>query len=380
MSLIELFFALTLAAPPGLNDAGVRAAEERRFCDASSIFVQLHGSSRDPLALYRAAETAFAAGDYLAAIRLYRTLLDNHTSFERANVVESRLNELRAIVAEKGPGTACALPARICGDWIVSAGEACDDGNLKDGDGCDGTCMPTGCGNGAVTGDEICDDGNANNGDGCDDNCTNSACGNGAVATGEGCDDGNVVDGDGCDRNCTVSACGNGVRAANEDCDDGNVEPGDGCSAACSVEAPPRAFAWPVFFGGVAGVVAGAAVIVVGTLPALAHGDARDRVIAAEELSGVNPDVAVANAIEAQAAQQQAQEDWNSWGLPLIFAGSALAVAGVAATAASFFIHLDAEPEAPTGANATTDPDQTNPATSPAASPTASPTTTGATP
>jgi len=166
------------------------------------------------------------------------------------------------------------------------------------------------------------------------------------VASGEGCDDGNVVDGDGCDRNCSVSACGNGVRAANEECDDGNVEPGDGCSASCSIEAAPRAFAWPVFVGGVVGVVAGGVVVVVGTLPALAHSEARERVIAAEELSGVNPDVAIANAIEAQAAQTRAQSDWNSWGLPLLFVGSALAVAGTAATVASFFVHLDAEVEA----------------------------------
>ncbi|HEU4732431.1 MAG TPA: DUF4215 domain-containing protein, partial [Kofleriaceae bacterium] len=47
-------------------------------------------------------------------------------------------------------------------------------------------------------------------------------CGNGKLEVGEACDDGNRTDGDGCDSDCTQSACGNGIVAGGEACDDGN--------------------------------------------------------------------------------------------------------------------------------------------------------------
>jgi cysteine-rich repeat protein len=43
-------------------------------------------------------------------------------------------------------------------------------------------------------------------------------CGDGAVDSGEACDDGNEFEGDGCDSNCTVSACRNGVTTPGEFC------------------------------------------------------------------------------------------------------------------------------------------------------------------
>ncbi len=125
-------------------------------------------------------------------------------------------------------------PLAVCGNGTPEPGEACDDGNLTSGDGCDANCAPTGCGNGVVTAGESCDDGNAIDGDGCDANCTPTGCGNGVVTAGEGCDDGNAVEGDGCDSNCTASACGNGVVAPGEGCDDGNAIDGDGCDSNCT--------------------------------------------------------------------------------------------------------------------------------------------------
>jgi len=118
-----------------------------------------------------------------------------------------------------------------CGNDIMTAGEACDDGNGIDGDGCDHDCTVTGCGNGIMTTDEACDDGNAIDGDSCDHNCTVTACGNGIMTAPEVCDDGNAIDGDGCDRNCTPTACGNGVVSPGEECDDSNTIDGDGCNA-----------------------------------------------------------------------------------------------------------------------------------------------------
>jgi cysteine-rich repeat protein len=63
-------------------------------------------------------------------------------------------------------------------------------------------------------------------------------CGDHVVDPGEACDDGNLTDCDGCDSNCTVSGCGNGIVCPSEQCDDGNTVNGDCCSATCQFEAP----------------------------------------------------------------------------------------------------------------------------------------------
>ena len=62
-----------------------------------------------------------------------------------------------------------------------------------------------------------------------------AACGDGIMGAGEACDDGNATDGDGCDHDCSVSACGNGIVGGNEACDDGNTQDGDGCSSTCQL-------------------------------------------------------------------------------------------------------------------------------------------------
>lgn len=127
----------------------------------------------------------------------------------------------------------------ICGNGVLDPGEGCDDGNLKDGDGCGSTCESIGvCGNGTVEADESCDDGNTQNSDGCSSACqANYVCGNGIVETGEGCDDGNASSGDGCNSKCqNENFCGNGIQDDGEQCDDGNSESKDGCSSSCQLE------------------------------------------------------------------------------------------------------------------------------------------------
>lgn len=66
--------------------------------------------------------------------------------------------------------------------------------------------------------------------------CIYDSCGNGKVDTGEACDDGNLIDGDGCSSDCqSTELCGNNVvdRAVGEVCDDGNHTGGDLCCADC---------------------------------------------------------------------------------------------------------------------------------------------------
>ena len=59
-------------------------------------------------------------------------------------------------------------------------------------------------------------------------------CGNGVINPGEACDDHNVKSGDGCTAQCKVNVCGDKILwPAKEQCDDGNNANGDGCSAKC---------------------------------------------------------------------------------------------------------------------------------------------------
>ncbi|MFT6627080.1 MAG: cysteine-rich repeat protein [Flavobacteriales bacterium] len=159
----------------------------------------------------------------------------------------------------------CALPA--CGDAIVDAGEACDDGNDDDFDVCRNTCVFPVCGDGVLQGDEecdagdensdeevdgcrtdcrlafctdgvidageVCDDGNEIADDGCSNNCREPGCLDGVVQDGEECDDGNEVDDDLCTNECTLPVCGDGVRQGDEDCDDGNDDELDVCLSTC---------------------------------------------------------------------------------------------------------------------------------------------------
>ena len=53
------------------------------------------------------------------------------------------------------------------------------------------------------------------------------ACGNGILEFPEECDDGNLRNGDGCSEECkteNIPVCGNGQLEFGEQCDDGNLE------------------------------------------------------------------------------------------------------------------------------------------------------------
>ncbi len=149
------------------------------------------------------------------------------------------LDGLGAGVCEAG---ACIIA--VCGNGQPEGAEACDDGNLLDGDGCDSHCLSTEmCGNGYRDPGEDCDDGNLIDGDGCQATCLDPKCGDGILDAGEVCDDGDVRPGDGCAYDCSsIEACGDGILdfAYGETCDDGNTRNVDGCGATCRLET----YAW----------------------------------------------------------------------------------------------------------------------------------------
>ena len=128
----------------------------------------------------------------------------------------------------------CTLPpAPGCGDGTVIFPETCDPpGSSAGGNGnlCRVDC--TVCGDTIVDGGEACDDGNGINGDGCENDCSGTPlpppppppppppiCGDNILDPGEECDDGNNINADGCEADCTLPFCGNSILDPGEECE-----------------------------------------------------------------------------------------------------------------------------------------------------------------
>jgi cysteine-rich repeat protein len=120
-------------------------------------------------------------------------------------------------------GSDAALPhPELCGNGMHDQGEQCDDGNKKNGDGCDNICRYT------------CDrDSDCSDGDHCDglETCqADHTClaATGPAPDGDICGDSNKCQG----GKCLPAApdCGDGlIERPEEECEDGNNVNGDGC-------------------------------------------------------------------------------------------------------------------------------------------------------
>ncbi len=109
----------------------------------------------------------------------------------------------------------------VCGNGAVEPGEACDDGNDVNDDGCSNDCERRRCGDAIVQKGEECDDGNFDTAT-CTSKCTKPRCGDGIVSKDEECDDGAHDDNGSCTKSCKLARCGDGlVQTAVEQCDEG---------------------------------------------------------------------------------------------------------------------------------------------------------------
>jgi fibro-slime domain-containing protein len=133
------------------------------------------------------------------------------------------------------PGMPCVYQVR-CGDGVLGGIEQCDPPAV--GAGCAATCQ--------LEPGFVCDAPPAVPDPTQPARCHRTVCGDRNKEGTEACDDGDVVDGDGCSGACSlepdcssgacVSACGDAVKLAPEACDDGNRTDGDGCSRDCQLE------------------------------------------------------------------------------------------------------------------------------------------------
>jgi cysteine-rich repeat protein len=131
------------------------------------------------------------------------------------------------------PGIHGAKPSKGCGNGVREHGEACDDGNTLDDDGCSSRCSVLDiCNLPPNPGSSPCKRGRRKYYvyDRTDNTCkqfTYSGCGG---------NENRFLNQNQCERTC-LTKCGNGIVERGEQCDDGNEGSGDGCSAECAKEA-----------------------------------------------------------------------------------------------------------------------------------------------
>ena len=172
------------------------------------------------------------------------------------NIVALRVNGTNATSAERlcgaDNGTVVDIICPSCGDGVFEMpSEACDDGNVVDGDGCSSSCE--------IESEFDCDTTPQTT-----SVCYNRTCGDGIRVAGEDCDTGDNGDEIECiESNCQIVAnffacstnepyetsscstllCGNGVVDIDEECDNGLSAVPDGCDDdACRVSASYECF------------------------------------------------------------------------------------------------------------------------------------------
>jgi cysteine-rich repeat protein len=147
--------------------------------------------------------------------------------------------------------------ATLCGNGTLDPGEACDDGNTADGDGCSSTCqLEDSDGDGVPDNQDICpgfDDNVDSDDDGVPDDCDpcpldaeNDADGDGLCESDDNCPavanaNQNDLDGDGTGDACDPDIDGDGVANGNDNCVfDMNPEQddfdGDGAGDVCDTD------------------------------------------------------------------------------------------------------------------------------------------------
>src|SRR3954447_26561828 len=114
--LVVALAAADPSPPPALLGAAVQASNEARYCDAVFLFSALNQRWPSARAIYNAAEVAYAAGDRVRALDLYREAQRLYPDFEKKDVVQKRVDAVFQAMIKGGPGTACPVRADACGD------------------------------------------------------------------------------------------------------------------------------------------------------------------------------------------------------------------------------------------------------------------------
>jgi len=245
--------------------------------DIESEFISVVPDQIDGVTCSDESDTWYSC-NMMLSYNVEQTLVPQYELTDQINVLTETLNA--SANNNLKTATCYALDTHVdsCGNGNLEIGEACDDGNRIDGDGCNSLCSST-----TSTSEITCpttlyispfgnwehgyiyfpgdptvhENACVNPGASCDGiyigapiaahrqtaTCIDGFwlpnalapefCGDGTQNTWESCDDANQAAGDGCSSVCRLEACGNGFVDQGETCDDGNILDGDGCSSSC---------------------------------------------------------------------------------------------------------------------------------------------------
>lgn len=324
---LALAWAVCGASAAAADDRGAlqreiaAAANARDWCRALHYTERLEALGHDARLVWNAAELARAAGDLLAARAHYVSLLDRDADYAKAPLARQAIEEVTALIDERGAGTRCQAPPPRCGDGAAEGTEACDDGNMVGGDVCAADCSRA------------------------------PRCGDAILDADEMCDDGNLLPGDDCSPQCLPEAAGSPRATADEqpgmpDAPDFVFHDGTATPPRSPTESPPitdievktpaasRLFAVGAIGAGVVGATAGLVCTLVGPFPLAQHlwqaaalGDAEDGARQANTAQRYAAAVAGAGTHDRDA--RTAAEQWNSTGRVVTAIGISLLAVGV---------------------------------------------------
>lgn len=117
-ALVGLAILVTLAAQPADDDvarakraeaSAFEAIEGERWCDAARHFREANAAAPSVDLTYNAAQAADLAEDRRQALELYVELVGAYPGSDRQTQVNERIQELTALIAKEGEGTACPV-------------------------------------------------------------------------------------------------------------------------------------------------------------------------------------------------------------------------------------------------------------------------------
>ncbi len=164
------------------------------------------------------------------------TWMDTETTSLESSSMTTQSDTSTADPSESTTATPDPEDTGECGNGVVEADEACDEGGVQTAT-CEADCNLPACGDGIVNlhAGEACDEGGLQTA-ACEAMCTQAVCGDGIVNphAGEACDEGEAnSDSGSCTLACQDAVCGDGLLGPNEECDDGNEDDTDECNTDC---------------------------------------------------------------------------------------------------------------------------------------------------
>ncbi len=142
--LLLLLLGLVGAPPRGdvaaLNQEAMHRYQTEDWCGALYYAEGMLALAETEKVLLNAARAASNGGDLARALVLYERVSQFAPTF-KADDVKKEVAEVRERIAHGEPGTSCPVPPATCGNALIEAAEACDDGNVVDDASCLATCV-----------------------------------------------------------------------------------------------------------------------------------------------------------------------------------------------------------------------------------------------